>query len=231
MSEFQQSSSCEFQRTVRLFRKRLASTLVTLPPSKMKHLRVRASRAKHLTRFPPLPACSTAVFAHFCHSRVEPPMPMQLKCGLGMSCVLTQGRACQGGWSSGSCLFHSADGRRGGRLLPRMLLSGPFLSDRYARIGRNSEQGIFNHAIVSFGLRFDACLPNLPIRPQHLQSACPAEAMLRETTEVLAVLMQDQGLASAWARTTGRDATVAVVIWHFTCIPACLPGFSYSLPV
>ncbi|OLP98555.1 hypothetical protein AK812_SmicGene18998 [Symbiodinium microadriaticum] len=38
-------------------------------------------------------------------------------------------------------------------------------------------------------------------------------AMLRETTEVLAVLMQDQGLASAWARTTGRDATVAVVIW------------------
>lgn len=38
-------------------------------------------------------------------------------------------------------------------------------------------------------------------------------AMLRETTEVLAVLMQDQGLASAWARTTGRDAIVAVVIW------------------
>ena len=68
--------------------------------------------------------------------------------------------------------------------------------------------------------RSDTCHEGLQI-PLCLDTectCCPAEAMQRETTEILAVLMQDQGLSAAWGRTTGRDATVAVVIWRFTCI-------------
>eukprot|EP00439_Symbiodinium_sp_Y106_P013316 s2178_g1.t3 len=54
----------------------------------------------------------------------------------------------------------------------------------------------------------------LGIDPRHAQGLTPVtKAMQRETTEILAVLMQDQGLSAAWGRTTGRDATVAVVIW------------------